>query len=68
MHNGPSPTVPGDFWNLTAGEVLTSLSTTANGLSSAEAELRQKQFGLNTLQNKARQSSTALFLYCLSSW
>jgi Mg2+-importing ATPase len=55
-------TIIGTFWNATKEEAIRKLSTAENGLSNAEAEIRLKQYGLNTLKAHSRTSSLLLFL------
>jgi len=50
------------FWNLKKEDALSNLSTSAIGLSSNEAALRIKQYGLNTFKTISRSSDILLFL------
>ncbi|HEX9332437.1 MAG TPA: HAD-IC family P-type ATPase, partial [Anaerolineales bacterium] len=50
------------YWNIPADQLLTSLQTTQNGLSTAEAEKRSKEAGPNSLTVTRRATPLILFL------
>src|SRR6266496_5817986 len=50
------------FWNIPADQLLTSLQTTQNGLSTAGAEKRLKERGPNSLKPSRRATPLLLFL------
>ena len=50
------------FWSLPAQEQLKQLSTTPQGLNSAEANRRIKRYGANRLNNKKQTGNVQLFL------
>ena len=50
------------FWNLTSEAVLKELEASTDGLTSAEAQRRLVQYGLNRIKAKRRTDSLTLFL------
>jgi Mg2+-importing ATPase len=50
------------FWTLSIDTVLTRLQTTLDGLTRTEAQKRLRVYGYNTLKQKKRNDSFALFL------
>jgi len=50
------------FWQFSAEEALTKLSSTKTGLSSLESSERLKQYGRNSIQSKTGNSPLRLFL------
>jgi P-type Mg2+ transporter len=50
------------FWSLPAQEQLQQLSTTPQGLSSAEANRRIKRYGANRLNNRKQTGNIQLFI------
>ncbi len=56
------PTSLDKFWSLTTDEVFKQLSSSDKGLSNAEASLRIKQYGSNTIKSQSHTSSVLLFL------
>ena len=50
------------FWNLKEDDAFKKLSSEKSGLSDAEAGIRLKQYGLNTLRTRSRSSLFVLFL------
>lgn len=50
------------YWNLEKKDAFRALSATDKGLSSDEAAIRIKQYGLNTIKARFRSSSIVLFL------
>src|SRR6266498_2364612 len=50
------------YWNIPADQLLTSLQTTQNGLSAADAEKRLKEVGPNSLTVTRRATPLILFL------
>ncbi len=57
-----TPSTADAFWSLDQKQVLSSLSTTGEGLSGSEAAARLKRYGLNTLKARSSTSSLVLFL------
>jgi Mg2+-importing ATPase len=53
---------PETFWNLKEDDAFKKLSSEKSGLSDAEAGIRLKQYGLNTLKTRSRSSLFVLFL------
>jgi Mg2+-importing ATPase len=51
-----------NYWNIPADQLLTSLGSTPQGLSSAEAENRLKEVGPNSLKATSRNTPLLLFL------
>ncbi|MET3114914.1 Mg2+-importing ATPase [Pedobacter sp. CG_S7] len=51
-----------NFWHLSQQDTLTKLGTSLNGLSGKEANLRLKEYGLNTVKDTANVSRFVLFL------
>jgi Mg2+-importing ATPase len=49
------------FWNTPAAQQLQQLTTTAQGLSQADAEQRIKRYGANQLNNKKQTGNVRLF-------
>ncbi len=56
-----SPSSLESYWTLSIDQLISALHTSAKGLQPAEAELRLKQYGLNTI--RAQQQVTALRLF-----
>jgi len=57
----PSPqATPADYWSLTPEQLLPALHASRDGLQTADAEQRLKQYGPNTI--RAQQQATALRL------
>jgi P-type Mg2+ transporter len=50
------------FWSLSAQEQLKQLSTTAQGLTNAEASRRIKRYGANQLNNRKQTGNLQLFI------
>ncbi len=50
------------YWNIPADQLLTSLGSTPQGLSAAEAEKRLKEAGANSLKATSRSTPLVLFL------
>ncbi|MEK7655093.1 MAG: HAD-IC family P-type ATPase [Patescibacteria group bacterium] len=50
------------FWSISAAEALSSLNTTAEGLTNTEATKRLIKFGQNTIKEKTRLARTAIAL------
>jgi Mg2+-importing ATPase len=53
---------PAAYWSLAPEQLLSELSTTANGLSQAEVAERLKQYGLNTIEARRQVAALGLFL------
>jgi Mg2+-importing ATPase len=53
---------PADYWSHPAGQLLTGLRTSPQGLSTFEAQARLKVVGPNTLKERKRATAWALFL------
>ncbi len=53
---------PQAFWSLSAGELLEQLETTAEGLTSDEAERRRQRYGFNLLKPRKRSDAPVLLL------
>jgi len=53
---------PFDYWSHPAADLLNELRTTAQGLSTLEAQARLRAYGLNTLKERKRATAWGLFL------
>ena len=51
-----------DYWSQPLSHLLTELRTTAQGLSTLEAQARLKAIGPNTLKERKRATAWGLFL------
>ena len=54
--------ISGSYWSRSQEDLLNGLQSSPAGLTNREAEQRLDQFGLNTLQTKARTTPFGLFL------
>ncbi len=54
--------IPAAYWTLPPEQLLSSMDATRDGLPSADAERRLKQYGLNAIQARRRSAALALFL------
>jgi Mg2+-importing ATPase len=61
MHMTDKPPDPSQYWSQPPESLLAALQSTADGLSTADAQQRLEQFGPNVL--KAREKATALGLF-----
>ena len=62
MKSSSLPSSIETFWNLKDEDALKELTCAEGGLSSGEAAIRLKQYGLNTLKARSHSSSFILFL------
>lgn len=62
MQSPSFPVLLETFWNLEKDDAVKELSSAEIGLSNAEADIRVKQYGFNTLKARSRSSSIILFL------
>lgn len=53
---------PLEYWSLSPEALLSALHTSRNGLESADAEQRLKQYGLNTIQSQQQTTAFRLLL------
>jgi Mg2+-importing ATPase len=50
------------YWSYTVEKLFSDLNTTKNGLQPAEAELRLKKYGLNSIRAKLQATAMSLLL------